>query len=252
MIYILQLLYAWLLPPGLFILLFLTAFWRFRRTKKQRWLALPLVIMYLLSIDAVTDRLIKPLEDCYPQLPVNELREAQAIVVLGGGICNEVPDFDGTGQIANVADNRFLMGLRLHKAMHIPFIVSGGPGYARTSTEAEIAARTLQACGIKEKDLIKEDRSRNTKENAIFIKEICLQKGFNKVLLVTSAYHLPRSVMLFRREGLDVIPYPSGYRTDEHTGMNAFSFTPSYDALSTSAMAMKEYLGIIAVKTGLQ
>lgn len=252
MIYILRLLYAWLLPPGLFILLFLLAFWRFRRTKKQRWLALPVLIIYLLSIDAVADRLIRPLEDCYPQPPVSELREAQAIVVLGGGVCDGVPDFDGTGQIATDADNRFLMGLRLHRALHIPIIVSGGPGYARTATEADIAARTLQACGIKEKDLIKEDRSRNTKENAVFTKEICRQKGLNKVLLLTSAYHMTRSVMLFQREGLDVIPYPSGYRTDKQTRMNAFSFTPSFDALSTSAIAMKEYLGMLAVGIRLQ
>lgn len=252
MIYILRLLYAWLLPPGLFILLFLTAFWRFRRTKKQRWLALPVIIMYLLSIDAVADKLIKPLEDCYPQPPVSALREAQAIVVLGGGVCDGAPDFDGTGQIATEADSRFLIGLRLQRALHIPIILSGGPGYERTAAEAEIAARTLQGSGVMEKDLIKEDRSRNTKENAVFTKELCRQKGFNKVLLVTSAYHMPRSVMLFQREGLNAVPYPSGYRTDKDTTLNAFTFTPSYDALSNSAIAMKEYMGILAVKTGLQ
>jgi uncharacterized SAM-binding protein YcdF (DUF218 family) len=252
MVYILRLLYAWLLPPGLFILLFLIAFWRFRRTKKQRWLALPLIVMYLLSIDTVADRLIKPLEDYWTQPPASKLQEAQAIVVLGGGACDEAPDFDGTGQISTEADDRFLMGLRLHKALHLPIILSGGPGYERSDTEADIAARTLQACGVMEKYLIKEHRSRNTKENAVYTKEICQQKGYRKALLVTSAYHMPRSVMLFQREGLDIIPYPSGYRTDRQTKMNAFSYTPSSDALRNSAIAMKEYLGILAVKMKLQ
>lgn len=144
------------------------------------------------------------------------------------------------------------MGLRLHRALHIPIILSGGPGYSRTATEAEIAARTLKACSVEEKELIIEGRSRNTLQNATFTKKICQQKGWQKLILVTSASHLPRSVMLFQREGMTVIPYPANYRTYKKPELNAFSFTPQQENLRNSTIAMKEYLGIIAIKANIQ
>jgi len=252
MIYILRLLYAWLLPPGLFLLLFLAACYLFLKTQKKRWLILFFILTYLLSISAVSNQLIKPLENHYPQPTINDLKDAQAIVVLGGGVCDTVPDFDGEGQLSENAANRFIMGLRLYKALHIPIILSGGQGFSRTITEAEIAQRTLAASGIEEKYLLKEDKSRNTYENALYTKQLCQEKHFQKIILVTSAYHLPRSVILFQREGINVIPYPAGYLTSKNTILNAFSFTPSHSSLRNTAISMKEYLGIFSIMTKLQ
>lgn len=252
MIYILRLIYAWLLPPGLIILAALAAILLFCKTKIKRWLLLPVLFIYLFSISAVSNTLIKPLEDYYPQPSLQELRNAQAIVVLGGGAIEGVPDFDGNGQIASDTANRILMSLRLHKALQIPLILAGGQGYTRTITEAEIGARTLKACGVEDNSIIIEDKSRNTRENATYTKRLFQQKSLRKVILVTSAYHLPRSTLLFRREGMDVIPYPTDYKTSKIPALNAFSFTPLQSNLSNSATAIKEYLGIIAVKTKLQ
>lgn len=63
---------------------------------------------------------------------------------------------------------------------------------------------------------------------------------------------MPRSVAFFEREGVDVIPYPTDYKTDKKLRLNAFAFTPSADALLHTAAAMKEYLGLLAVKMGWQ
>ena len=68
----------------------------------------------------------------------------------------------------------------------------------------------------------------------------------------TSAFHMPRSVAFFEREGVDVIPYPTDYKTSRNLRLNAFVFTPSADCLYHSAIAMKEYLGLVAVKMGWQ
>ena len=107
-------------------------------------------------------------------------------------------------------------------------------------------------CVDLEEFLLKENRSRNTVENARFIKQICEKMGIDKVILVTSGYHLPRTVLIFEREGVNVIPYPTDYKTDKEIAIDAFAFTPSAEAVRTSAIAMKEYLGILAVKLGVQ
>ena len=63
---------------------------------------------------------------------------------------------------------------------------------------------------------------------------------------------MPRSVALFEREGVDVIPYPTDYKTDKKLRLNAFAFTPTADCLYHTAVAVKEYLGLLAVKLGAQ
>lgn len=251
MLYVIKLIYAWLLPPGLFLLALLAACWIHRKKPNRAGLLIPLLLMYLLSISAVTDRMIKPLEDYYPQPAAEDVKGAQAIVVLGGGSFGGVPDFDGKGQIAAGAANRHLMGLRLHRALHVPIVFSGGLVFAENGVEADSAVRLFRACGVKEKDLLADAKSRNTVENAKYTKQICSENGFGKVILVTSAYHMPRSVKLFRREGVDVIPYPCDYMTNKELVCDAFAFTPNHSSLSNTAIAIKEYLGILAIEAGV-
>ena len=252
MLFIIKLLYAWLLPPGIVLLLILVAGFYCRKSKAQRWSVLIFILLYVCSISVFSNNLIKSLENQYDQPGLPALRDARAIVVLGGGCCSGVRDFDGEGQLNADAANRLFMGLRLHKALGLPVILSGGKVFSYSASEADVAYRLLKASGVEEKYMIKEDRSRNTAGNAKFTKEICGQKHFNKVVLVTSAYHMPRSVAFFQREGVDVIPYPTDYRTDKKTVLNAFAFTPSAGCLYDTSTAVKEYLGLLAVKMGWQ
>ena len=252
MIYVLRLIYAWFLPPGIFIFAFLPAYYMFTKTNEILWLTLPILLIYLLSIGFMSDLLIKPLENYYPQPSINELKTAQAIVVLGGGYYKNVPDFDGEGQLSNISASRLLMGLRLHKVLNIPVIISGGTGFSLKIAEAEIAARTLKACGVDEKYIILENKSRNTLENVKLTKILCENNGFKRIILVTSAVHLPRSVMLFQRENVEIIPYPSDYGTNMKTIIDMYTLIPNRFSLNNTASAMKEYLGILAIKLGLQ
>lgn len=249
---LLKVLYAWLLPPGLFILVVIAVYCFCNKAKRNCWLLTVAVLMYLLSITVVSDYLVKPLENRYDQPAVRDLRNAQAIVVLAGGSYDGVKDFDSIGQNSESTTVRLAAGLRLHRALHLPVVLSGGRLFDDTDTEANIEYRFLKACGVEEQYLIKEDRSRNTAENAKYTKQICRQRNFDKVILVTSAVHTPRSVAFFEREGIDVIPYPTDYKTDKDLRLNAFAFTPSADSLLHTAAAMKEYLGLLAVKIGWQ
>ena len=273
---LIKVVYAWLLPPGLLILGIVAAYCYSNKTKRNRGLLAAAVLVHLLSISVVSDTLIKPLEDTYPQPDFRDLQNVQAIIVLAGGSYDGVQDFDGVGQLSADSVNRLAMGLRLHRALQVPVILSGGRIFADSETEADIAYRFLKACGVEERFLIKEDRSRNTTENAIFTKQICQQNGFEKCVLITSAYHMSRSVALFEREGMkavigddmsgvgsyvsgaavdrngmSIIPYPADYKTDKKIRLNVFAFTPSADAMRTSAVAMKEYLGLAAAELGV-
>ena len=230
MLYIIKWFYAWLLPPGLFLLVALAMLFLSYKTKKKFWLIVPLLVIYLLSIRPVSSSIIKPLENCYVQPEITELNSAQAIVLLGGGSCGGVKDFDGEG----------------------PIILSGGQVYSYSASEADVEYRLLKSCGVEESYLIKDSQSRNTAENAKYTKQICAQRNFGKVVLVTSAYHMPRSVMLFEREGVQVIPCPTDYKTDKEMVLNAFTFVPNIFSLVNTTTALKEYLGIAAVKAGLQ
>ena len=252
MLYIIKFLYAWLLPPGLFLLLGAAAIINYFKTKKKRWRVVPLLVMYALSIRPVGDLLIKSLEYRYGQPAMAALQDARAIVMLGGGSYKGVKDFDGEGQVGADAANRLFMALRLHKALQLPVILSGGQVFSYSATEADIEHRLLKASGVEEKFLIREDRSRNTAENAKFTREICEQHRFDKVILVTSAYHMPRAVAFFKREGVDVIPYPTDYKTSKQPVLDAYSFTPSADSLYNTAIALKEYIGLLAVNMGWQ
>ena len=240
MLYIIKWFYAWLLPPGLFLLVALAMLFFSYKIKKKPWLVLPLLVIYLLSIRPVSNSFIKPLESCYVQPDVTELETAQAIVLLGGGSYEGVKDFDGEGQVSGSEANRLLMALRLHKALQLPIVLSGGQVFAYSANEADIEYRVLKACGVEDKFLIKDSQSRNTAENAKYTKQICAQRNFGKVILVTSAFHMSRSVMLFKREGLVVIPYPTDYQTNKETVLDAFAFVPNIGSLYNTAVAMKE------------
>ena len=223
-----------------------------RKTKNEHWLVLIFALIYLFSIRLVSDRLIKSLEDWYDQPAVSVIKDVQGMVILGSGSYDGVPDFDGVGQNSESATVRLGTALRLHRALHLPMVLSGGHLFDDMDTEADIEYRFLRACGVEDQYLIKEDRSRNTAENAKYVKQIYQQHQFKKVILVTSVFHMPRAVALFQREGTNVIPYPTDYKTDKKLRLNAFAFTPSSDCLYHNSLAMKEYLGLLAVKMGRQ
>lgn len=253
MLYLLKLIYYWLLPPGLFILLALILAFLCKKRSCKYLLYLLALIMFAASTRPVSNAIMHPLEHAYAQPTVKQLSDIDAIVVLGGGSIGGVNDFDGIGQVPSGMANRLLAGIRLHKALdNAPIILSGGTVFAYTGCEADIEHRVLKACGVKEKYLIKEDKSRNTVENARFTHEICKERKFKRLLLVTSAFHLPRSVEIFKKEGLEVIPYPTDYRCDLETNFDAFAFVPNAYDLESVSLALKEYLGIWAIKFNLQ
>ena len=96
--------------------------------------------------------------------------------------------------------------------------------------------------------IIAENQSLNTTENAKYTKELMKKNGFTEPILVTSAFHMERSVLQFKKANLSVTPYPTDYQTNLRMQFQPHQLWPSAVALLDVSLALKEYVGILAIK----
>lgn len=236
MFFLKKLITFFILPPGLFVVIFWIVAFLGRKDKKVFVLSfLSGFIIYLLSIEPVKDTLLSPLETKYSQ-PKNV--NGDVIVVLGGGSYN-------TGILTEDSLKRVLSGFVLHKKLNVPIILSGGSAITNLP-EAEAMKGVLDELGVDKSMIFTDVYSRDTLQNAFFTKRICQKYGFKNVILITSAYHMPRSVMVFEKAGLKVIPYPTDFKMDKK--YTIYSYFPKMNVLQDSTKAIREYVGIIAYK----
>lgn len=188
---------------------------------------------------------LQVLEDRFPRRapPVS----LSCIIVLGGAFENEV--MAGRGGIElNQAADRFIETVRLAKRYpDARILVSGGDGSISGAYEGDAQASTVffQAFEIAADRVVREENSRTTFENARNTKDLLTANGLAQCALVTSAYHMPRSVALFRANDIDVLPWPTDYRSSGKVQLG-FDFTqPSLNAQLTTTAA-KEWTGLVA------
>ncbi|MCX8111429.1 MAG: YdcF family protein [Syntrophorhabdaceae bacterium] len=231
-----------IVPPGIIILLLILSA-IFLRKRLKLFIIIVALAIYGLSIEPVKDLFVIPLEDAYRLPSISEVKTCDAYVVLGGGINENAPDLDGEGQLSNDSLPRVVEAYRLYTHHKRPIILSGGKVYG-IKAEADIAKRFLKSLGVDDTHIITEDKSRDTRENAQFVKEIAEKKGIKKVVLITSAFHLKRSVLLFKKYYPQVLPYPTGYRTSRSV-YTVMSYMPEAGNIAYIAYSIKEYLGIM-------
>ncbi|MCO7176104.1 YdcF family protein [Sporolactobacillus kofuensis] len=241
--YMIKFIYRFLLPPGLFVLVFALASFVLLR-KKQRFGHLiggMTLLMYLATIPLTGSLLIHPLENRYlpPAHPKGDV-----LVMLGGGATLDTPDMNGKGQLSGDAANRLLTTYRLYKQTKLPIILSGGKVYPDSGIEAEIGKRQLVALGVPKNKVIVEKKSITTKTNARNTKTILDHQHFVHPILVTSAFHMPRAVMTFNKLNVKVTPYPTDYLVSKRLAIYPGQFVPSEGG--TVYTALKEYVGILA------
>ena len=249
MIFVLKFGAAWILPPGIFILAMLgIAIFLWKKHDQRRAasaLAVLSLALYLLSIGAVSDRLMGDLEQTYA---VPEHLQGDIIVMLGGGAIADVQDVDGTGMLAQSPSSRLLTTLRLHRLHHLPILLSGGQVFSDTGSEAEIARRVLRSLGVPDEMIYVEGRSLTTGQNAHYSAEILRRKGYAHPILVTSAFHLPRAVLNFEKEGFAVTPYPADFWVSGNSQLYAIKFAPNASALLTNTVYLQEKLRIFVTR----
>lgn len=202
-------------------------------------------LLFLTLYTTTGNVLLQVLEDRVPR-PSPEPQSVSCLIMLGGAIENDVMSRRG-GIEFNAAADRYTETLRLALAHpEARILISGGDGSfsGRYEGEANASDRFFAAMGIAPDRLIKEGQSRNTFENTQNTKELLAQEGLNGCLLITSAFHMPRSMALFEKAGLTVTPWPVDYRTRGDVTLG-FDFTqPSLNAQNTST-AVREWLGLV-------
>lgn len=127
--------------------------------------------------------------------------------------------------------------------------MSGGDGSLSGAFEGDAAAsiRFFEAFGIPRERLIAETTSRNTDENAQNSRELLASEGLGPCLLITSAFHMPRSVGLFRKAGIDVTPWPVDYRTSGNLPVTLDFTQPTLNS-QQMATALREWVGLAAYR----
>ncbi|HTY49675.1 MAG TPA: YdcF family protein [Steroidobacteraceae bacterium] len=189
--------------------------------------------LWLLSTPLVADTLVRAAER-YPALDLGKPVDAQAIVILGGGVRVDAPEYGRSAPGATTLE-RLVYGARVARITGLPVLVSGSRYEAASMTD------TLQQdLGVNARWV--ENRSRDTHQNALFSAAILARAGIRKVILVTSAAHMARSVTEFELAGLRVVPAPAAMWTRRDRGVLAF--IPNADALVRSQRACYEALGL--------
>ena len=233
-----------ILPPTGPILLTLFGLWLSKKHPKAgRTLAvLSLTTLLILSLPVTGNALLHSLET---QPPISKvlLAEAQAIVILGGGKNEHAPEFNDQDTVSRWTLERLRYGAYLQRHTGKPILVSGGAPFGGRA-EAEAMAESLKR-DFHAKDILSEDQSRDTAENAEFSAQMLQQRGITRIALVSQAWHLPRAAQLFEQQGLTVTPAPTGYTGEDDEPI--LPWLPKASALEKSAIALKEYLGRLTI-----
>ncbi|MBL8484096.1 MAG: YdcF family protein [Rhodocyclaceae bacterium] len=231
-----------LLPPGGLILLGLLGIVMLRRWRRSglTLACIALLSLWLLSLPVVADRLERLTR--WQELPdPAALREAQAVVILGGGAYRRLLDYEGES-VSGFTLERLRAGVRLARELHLPILVSGGAVWTGTP-EAELMQRALVDFGSAAR--WQETLSRDTRDNARMSALQLQADGITRVALVTHAFHMKRAMEEFRRAGLQPIPAPTILRRSDAPRL--MDFVPSAYALLRSEITLHELAGQLAL-----
>lgn len=224
--------------------LFLLILSRRKKTGKV-FILIGILLLGTLSYEPFSERLLKPLEYMYPPLihPVT-MEDIRWIVVLGGGHTSD-QRLSVTSQISDLSLFRLVEGIRLHRELpKTKLILSGGSVFDPVS-EAKGMADVALALGVKNENLVLEEVSKDTSDQARFIPGMIKQE---RMILVTSAAHMPRSMALFEKLGVHPIPAPTDYQVKEGQGTPPKRFYPTADGLMKSQRAFYEYSALVWTK----
>lgn len=224
-------------PAGPLLVILLGLIWRKRIVG---FVILGALLLYFSSIPAATRLLCGYLES-YPPVNLEELN-AQAIVVLGSKVYHDAAEY-GDDTVANLLLERTRYAAWLHKRSGIPILAAGGLAKGDSISEAQAMKDVLEKeFGAAVKWI--ENKSRSTFENGQYSARILKQSGIERIALVTHAYHMPRAVEVFERQGLEVTAAPTIYYGSSDRGITILDWIPSSSALFKNRLAIHEILGM--------
>ena len=208
-----------------------------------------IVLLAICAFSPLGSLLLYPLESRFP--PWNAASGVpDGIIVLGGPIDADLSVEHGTPVVRSAAD-RLIAGAALARRYpNARFVFTGGSPnlIGNDAREADYAGAIFESLGIPKSRLIMERRSRNTYENAQFTADMVKPKPGEHWLLVTSAFHMPRSMGLFRKAGFAVEAYPVDWRVGRDWA-DVLAFTAiANDGLARTDIGLREWIGLVAYR----
>ncbi|MEM9255730.1 MAG: YdcF family protein [Pseudomonadota bacterium] len=196
--------------------------------------------LYLCSTAGFANYLMGVLERDYPSSSMRVVEPADVIVLLGGAMRGHT--HMGTLPDLNQHADRLVHAVHLFKSGKAPLILLSGGALPGNRPEASQMQDILNVMGVPSDRVLQEPRSRNTYENALYGAQLLDKFGFERILLVTSAYHMRRAMAVFTAQGVDVVPAPTDYqRVVGHALIPAW--LPGLSNLSRSSYALHELFG---------
>jgi len=229
---------------GILVLAFILLYTRKQRSGR----ALVLIAILLLgsfSYDVASERLLRHLEYSYPPLTdIGNLQDIKWVVVLGGGHTSD-PKLPVTSQLSEASLCRLVEGIRLHRELPKSKLILSGGGFFDRVSDAKVLSEVAMAIGVKKKNILLEEISKDTEDQARLIQQIVSKDQF---ILITSASHMPRTMAFFRRLGMDPFPAPTEHLVKERAAITPGRFYPSAGGLRKTERAFYEYLGLAWAK----
>lgn len=218
------------------------------RKAGRRLVGLAALLIVVIGLSPLSAWLLLPLEERFPPWK-DDGKPVAAIVVLGGPVEVRSSETHGTLELSDSAERIIAMADLARRYPNLPVVFTGGAGSPvdGNRAEADYVAPHLGELGLAPDRVRFERQSRNTVENARFVKPMLDLKPGDRVLLVTSAFHMPRSVGLFRAEGYEVVPYPVDFRIADSSDLWRPSISVS-GGLSRMDLAVREWMGLIAAR----
>jgi uncharacterized SAM-binding protein YcdF (DUF218 family) len=201
--------------------------------------------LWLSSTQRASEWLIWTLERDYPEQAMGMVGQAEAILLLGGALTP--PTHTASFPNLHESSDRILHAMRLYKAgKAAKVVISGGqlPWEGAPQSESEATAELLVGWGVPAEAILVEKVSANTYQNAIFSKAILKEQGIAEVLLVTSAFHMPRAMAVFERAGIRAVPAATDHLGARDGDGDLLEWMPDPWALYVTTLAIKEYVGM--------
>ena len=204
-----------------------------------------LIMLLVCALPMTADQLWETLEADYPHRSIESTENADAVVVLSG-MLEWLETEDSVVPQWGEATDRLFAGVDLLNAGKAPLIIftRGQYPWADLPPEGEQLAKRAISMGVQDTRILLTGIATNTADEAGEVKSVMDLGGMKRIILVTSAFHMPRARMLFERAGIESVPYPTDFRSAARPS-NWLNLVPSADGLDRTSDAVREFIGRI-------
>jgi uncharacterized SAM-binding protein YcdF (DUF218 family) len=220
----------------------------------RRFVCFGAAMLLIAGLSSLGNLLTEPLEDRFPRTDLNTRPPPTGFIVLGGGESTGLSLARGGIPAVNESAERVIEAMILARRFpEAKLALSGGDASLiyKAGPEADSTATLLQAMGVDRSRMILESSSRDTYENAVHLKEVLGKQGLlgegKRWILITSGFHMPRAMGVFRKVGFDVEPWPVDYRTGGDVGLLGY-FDLVSAGLRRVDMMTHEWIGLVAYR----